>query len=196
MRLREMIQGVDSLHGRGISVKTFPVSDDRVVVEGRLDDERMVTVYRPWDAEPKEAGPVHGMCARFLVGDHPLCILDAEAEMTTVPNSLCQLACQSVKKLIGQKIVSGYSERVRQIIGGANGCAHLTHLAVVMGPAAVHGCGVLYARRKRPMPGSWEEVAGLDYIVNSCHLWTPEGPFMDQLKAVIQDHSQKRGQRG
>lgn len=185
MTLQEMIRDVKPLHSRKIEVRTFPVEGGRVVVEGRLADERLVGIYRAWETNPRPAGPVHGMCVRFLVGGYPLTILDAEAEMPIVPTPLCARARESVRKLIGEKIISGYSERVRDIIGGINGCAHLTHLAVVMGPAAVHGFWTLFAQHARPRPASLEEVEGLDYILNSCHLWTPDGHFMEEIREIL-----------
>lgn len=185
MHLKDMIRDVMPLHSRRIEIQSFPVEKDRIVVEGRLSDERMINIYRAWEDEPRPAGPVHGMRVRFLVGEFPLAILDAEAEMPTVPTPLCRQARESVRKLIGEKIISGYSERVRDIIGGVNGCTHLTHLAVVMGPAAVHGFWTLFAQHARPRPASMEEMAGLEYIINSCHLWTPDGPFMEDIRKSI-----------
>ncbi len=185
--LKEMIKGQEPLHCRGIDIKTYPAEGSRVIVEGRLDDERQVPVYRSWAPEPRPAGPVHGLVVRFLVGDYPLTIIDAEAEMPTVPHELCDKAKESVKKLINMPITSGYSERVRDIIGGINGCAHLTHLAVVMGPAAVHGFWTLFAQNPFPKPKTEKDLVGLDYIINTCHLWTPDGPFIRELKEMLEE---------
>jgi len=167
-------------------VATYPLEDFKAVVEGRLEDERLVDIYRHWDTRPREKGPVHGLVVRFLVGEYPLTILDAEAEMPVVPDERCAEADQSVKKLIGMTITSGYSERVRNLIGGTAGCTHLTHLAVAMGPPALHGFWTLFAQHPRPAPKSLEELEGLSVLLNSCHLWTKDGPFIQKIKDRIE----------
>lgn len=183
--LKEMMAGAKPVHSRNISITSYPVDDFRIVVEGHLNDERQVEIYRHWDSKPRAEGPVHGLIARFLVGEWPLTILDAEAEMPTIPNADCVGAEESIKKVIGEQIRSGYSERVRELVGGVNGCTHLTTLIVVMGTAALHGFWTHYARYPRAAPSSLDQVEGLNYLVNSCHLWTEDGPMMQELKALI-----------
>ncbi|MEW5735195.1 MAG: DUF2889 domain-containing protein [Thermodesulfobacteriota bacterium] len=183
--LKGMIQGKTPIHRRDISIATYPLDDFKVVVEGKLNDDRLVPIYRHWDNKPRAVGPVHGLCVRLLVGEYPLRILDAEADMDTVPNPGCPAAAESVKKVIGEKITPGFSDRVREKIGGAAGCTHLTHLVVVMGPAALHGFWTLYAQHPRTAPKSMEEVEGLEYLLNSCHLWTPDGPYVQELREII-----------
>ncbi len=194
--LASLAQGKSPLHTRKISVTTYPVDGSRVLVEGRLDDERLVPIYRHWDRRPRAEGPVHGLCVRLLVGNYPITILDAEAEMPTVPNPMCVTARESVKRIVGEKIRPGYSERVRDIMGGVAGCTHLTHLVVVMGPAALHGIWTLYAQNPRPAPKSLEEVEGLEYLLNSCHLWTPDGPYVAELKEMIRNLAREEKEHG
>lgn len=190
--IKEMIGDKKPIHRRNISISTYPLDDFKVVVEGRLNDDRLVPIYRHWDNMPRAVGPVHGLCIRFLVGNYPLTILDAEADMETVPNADCSIAEQSMKKIIGEKITPGFSDRIREKIGGAAGCTHLTHLAVVMGPAALHGFWTLYAQYPRTAPKSLEEVEGLEYLLNSCHLWTPDGPYVQELKEMIKKIGEKQ----
>lgn len=185
--------GVEPIHQRKMSITTYPVGDFQVVVEGRLDDCRLVEIYRHWDSAPRDKGPVHGLVVRFLVGDYPLAILDAEAEMPVVPNGECPDAAESVKKLIGLSITAGYSDRVRTLIGSFAGCTHLTHLAVVMGPAALHGFWTHYARHPRPAPKSFEELEGLSYLLNSCHLWTEDGPYVKSLRQMFDENRDGEG---
>jgi hypothetical protein len=189
MPLKAMIENAAPLHRRRITVTTYPVTDHRVVVEGELLDERLVEIYRHWDSKPRSKGPVHGLIVRLLVGSYPITILDAEAQMPTVPNDLCRDADTSVKKVIGTQIRAGYSEHIRDLIGGTSGCTHLTHLVVVMGPPALHGFWTLYAQSPRPAPKSLEEVEGLEYLINSCHLWQEGGSYLNELKQIIAEQA-------
>lgn len=190
--LKKMMKDAKPVHTRGIEIATYPVKGQRVVVEGWLRDERLVEIYRHWDQKPRQTGPVHGLCVRLLVGGFPLEILDAEAQMPTVPTGQCVDIKDSVKKVIGTTITAGYSERVRNLIGGIEGCTHLTHLVVVMGPAALHGAWTVYAQNSRPAPKTLEEVEGLEYLINSCHLWAPDGVLVRNLKETIDRLAEKQ----
>ncbi|SHI73900.1 Protein of unknown function [Desulfatibacillum alkenivorans DSM 16219] len=184
--LKDVVENAKPVHTRKLEVASYPAPDGNVVVEGWLRDERYVGIYRGYDAEIKGPGPVHGMCVRFLVGDYPITILDAEAEMPTIPNEHCIEIKDSVKKVIGEKITSGYSERIRHLLKGTKGCTHLTHLMVVMGPAALHGFWTLHAQNPRPIPKTMDEVGGLEYLINSCHLWAEDGLHMQAIRDAVE----------
>lgn len=175
----------EPVHQRKLEIKTFPASENRMVVEGCLKDDRLVTGYH-WNGTERKPGIIHHMFIRLLIGGFPITILDAEAEMPGVPQEACIELKNSVKKIIGVKIVSGYSDEIRKRVGGINGCTHLTHLLVVMGPAALHGFWNHAAMTPRPIPKSFDAVPGLNYLVNSCKLWAEDGPFIEKIKEEIE----------
>ncbi len=185
-RLKDMIHQ-DPVHERRVELRTYPIENNRVIVEGWLRDERFVSGYH-WDGQERPPGVVHWMCVRLLVGDWPLRILDAEAEMPGVPKDFCRDTRESVEKVVGLAIVSGFSDEVRRLIGGVKGCAHLTYLIVAMGPAALHGYWAQQSRLPRPVPRSIDEFSGLRYLVNSCRLWKEDGPMME----LVRDSLEKR----
>ncbi|MFP4475515.1 MAG: DUF2889 domain-containing protein [Desulfatibacillaceae bacterium] len=191
--LKDLIQDREPVHRRNLDISTYPAGEGRVVVEGWLKDERLVEIYRHWDNNPREAGVVHWFCARLLVGDWPMTILDAEAEVRELPSDECVEVLDSIKRVVGLRISPGYSEEVRGLMGGAQGCSHLTHLVIVMGPPALHGFWTTFARHPRPMPTSLDEVEGLKYLVNSCALWTPDGPHMRTLEEQIAKYRREQG---
>jgi len=181
------------VHERRLELRTYPLKNDQLVVEGWLKDDRLIQGYH-WNGKPREPGAVHRMCVRMLIGGWPVTILDAEAEMPQTPHELCPSTLDSVKKLVGLQIVSGYSEKVNRLIGGVRGCNHLTHLIVVMGTAALHGYWTQYSRERRPIPHSLDEFMGLSSLINSCMLWGEDGPIMQEIKAVLANHSNEAGQ--
>ena len=129
---------------------------------------------------------IHHMIIRLVVGGAPLRILDAEAEMPHVPLPLCETTRESVKKIIGIKIKSGFGEKVHKLIGGVKGCAHLTHLLIVMVQEALHGYWTHKMRNPQPPPGSLEEIEGLSYLLNSCSLWRKDGPIMQEIQQFLE----------
>jgi len=182
--LKEQIKGVP-VHERRLELRSYPLEDGRLIIEGWLRDERLVDGYH-WNGVPRERGVVHWMCIRFLVGDWPLTILDAEGEMPDIPHPLCSSTLEGIKRAVGIKIVAGYSEEIRRIFGGVRGCNHLTHLMMVMGTAALHGYWTQDSRERRPVPRSLEGFEALPELVNSCALWGEDGPIMKDLKAAIE----------
>lgn len=184
-RLKDLIREAP-VHERRLTFKTYPLENDQVIVEGWLRDERLVTGFH-WNGQSRPQGVVHWMCVRLLVGGWPLSILDAEAEMPGVPHELCPTTLESVKKIINIDIVSGYSDEIKKRLGGVKGCAHLTHLILAMGPAALHGYWAQRSRKKRPVPRSMEEISGLSLLINSCRLWREDGPMMQMIRETMEE---------
>ena len=183
-KLKELIKGAP-VHERRLELRSYPLEDGRLIIEGWLRDERLVDGYH-WNGVPREPGVVHWMCIRFLVGDWPLTILDAEGEMPNVPHDQCPTTLERIKRVVGIKIVAGYSGQIRKIFGGVRGCNHLTHLMMVMGTVALHGYWTHHSRERRPVPRSLEEFEALPQLLNSCALWRKDGPIMKDLKAAIE----------
>jgi Protein of unknown function (DUF2889) len=182
--LKEMIKG-PPVHERKLALRSYPLADGRLIIEGWLRDERLVDGYH-WNGVRRDPGVVHWMCIRFMVGGWPLTILEAEGEMPDVPHDLCPTTLEGIKRVVGIKIVAGYSEQIRKVFGGIKGCNHLTHLMMVMGTAALHGYWTHHSRKPRPVPRSLEEFEALPQLVNSCALWGEDGPIMKDLKSAIE----------
>ncbi len=172
------------IHQRVLDMSSYALDDEKIVVEGSLRDERFRPIYE-LSGQKREEGVIHHMVIRILVGGVPLRILDAEAEMPHVPLPLCVTTRESVKKIIGLKIKSGFGEKVHKLIGGVEGCAHLTHLLTVMVQEALHGYWTHKMRKPEPPPNSLEEIDGLSYLLNSCSLWQEDGPIMQEIKDFI-----------
>ena len=183
-KLKDLIRDAP-VHERRLEFRTYPLEDERLIVEGWLKDERLVPGYH-WDGGARPTGTVHWMCVRLLLGGRPLSILDAEAEMPGVPHPLCPTTLDSVKKIIGLPIVSGYGEAVHKRLGGVQGCNHLTHLIATMGTAALHGYWTQRSREPLPMPKSLDEFPDLGNVINSCRLWREDGPLMEQIRTTIE----------
>jgi hypothetical protein len=182
--LKELIKETP-IHERRLTIRTYPLEDNRVIVEGWLRDERLIFGFHR-DGQPRPPGVVHLMGVRMLLGDFPITILEAEAEMSTTPHELCPTVAETVKEIVGLPIVSGFSDQVRKKLGGAEGCSHLMHLILAMGPAVLHGFWAHQSRDPQPVPRSFEEIPGLPYLINSCQLWKEDGPLIQQIKGMFE----------
>jgi hypothetical protein len=166
----EKLKG-ELVHSRTIDIRSYAVDEERLLVEGVLRDERPCGIYT-LTGQKREAGPVHGMLVRLLVGGMPARILEAEAEMFKAPNDECREALHSIKKLQGLPIVYGFTREVKDRLGGTAGCTHLATLVLTLGGAAVQGMAAYRARQ--PVPPEVGQ-AMLDYLKNSCLVWREDG---------------------
>ena len=182
-RLKDLIPG-PPVHQRKIEIRTVPLDSGQIVVEGWLTDNRLLAGYH-WDGRPRPPGVVHRIGVRLLVGDWPPVILEAEADMVDIPHELCPTVADSIQKIVGVSVAAGFSEQVRHRLGGVEGCSHLTHLLLSMGPAILHGFWAHHSRQPRSVPRSKEEVQGLQYLINSCRLWREDGPLLQLVDETI-----------
>jgi len=166
------------IHTRKIDMATYEHSDQSIILEGTLHDERLVDVFRP-TGEKSPSGPIHHMRIRMQVGGPGLIIEDIDVEIGTAPNELCQEALDSLRPVIGLPIAAGFTARIKKRVGGAKGCAHLVALLTAMAPAAVQGAWATMSRK--PIDPEHLPIA-IERIKDTCMLWRTDGPFMREYE--------------
>jgi hypothetical protein len=168
------------VHTREISMRTSDLGDHHILVEGNLIDHR----YRPNLAGASEESElVHHMVIRLKVKGPGMLIEQAEATMPHHPREECPEVLPWIRNLEGLEITPGYSMKVKKVIGGTKGCAHLTSLVIAMGESAVQGYWSAY--------GAESERAGLreqtiKKFINTCHLWKEDGPIIKGLRETLE----------
>jgi hypothetical protein len=173
----EMTKG-KPVHTRKIKINAFDLGDQQVLVEGELLDTR------PVGSEEKGEGlrTIHRLFARIRVQGPDLTITHVDAEMKRIPREGCPEALPAVQKLAGLRIISGYTQRVKDLIGDVKGCSHLTSLFLTMGPVAVQGYFAAYGRKGAARTPDNPAFARL---LNSCHVWRDDGPFVRSLMGAL-----------
>jgi hypothetical protein len=166
------------VHSRDISIRTFDVGGNRILVEGCLKDHR----HRPRGEETFQGSfLVHDMVMRLTVKGPGMVIESVEAEMPQHPRRGCTDVLPWMQKLVGERIMSGFTQRVKELVGNSRGCAHMTSLLLTLGPAAVQGFWAAYGVESRKI--GWGDPR-IRMVVNTCHLWREDGPLVQQLKAT------------
>lgn len=163
------------VQSRAIEIQIFDLGDHRVMVEGQLRDRRLV----PPRGSQDHPALIHHLVARLWVRGPDLTITAAEAEMKQFPRDLCPEILPGLQKLVGLRIITGYTQKVKELIGGVQGCSHLTNLFLTMGPAAVQGYWAAYGRE--PGARSLNNPAILR-VIDSCHVWRKDGPLVQSLE--------------
>ena len=171
------------VHTRKISMRTSDVGDHTIEVEGDLTDHR----YGPGrHAPPEEFELVHHMVIRMKIRGPAMFIEQAEATMPHHPRQECTVVLPWIRKLEGLRIAPGFTMKVKRIIGGKNGCAHLTSLIIAMGEAAVQGYWTAYGVEKG-REGVREQ--DLKQFINTCYLWREDGPIVKEFREPPESES-------
>ncbi|WP_406443167.1 DUF2889 domain-containing protein [Streptomyces sp. NBC_00631] len=160
------------LHRRTIIVTAYEEGGGEISVEAELRDER------PWEKPP--GGVVHRMVLAVRVRLADMVIVAAEAGMKDFPHAECPLITPAFDQLVGLCVTAGYSRAVQERFRGVSGCAHLYELSRALGPAVVQSA--LSARNRAAGPASHDPRATAR-VLNSCHIWAPDGVGLRKLDA-------------
>ena len=172
------------IHTRSIDVAIYTCEDDAIIVEGQLKDDRLIDSYRSGgDVIPP--GAVHNMIIRMKVRGPDLIIEDIDVEMPTVPNDGCLETRRSLEPIKGLSIVSGFTLKVKNLVGGAKGCAHLMALLMTMAPAAVQGAWS--AATRQPSNSQALKTYSMGRLKNTCYVWRSDGPAFKKYKHSIKE---------
>lgn len=163
----------EKIHTRRIEVTTYDCGQQGVIVEGKLKDDRLQAISRP-TGERVPPGTVHHMIIRMMVRGPKLTIEDIDVEMPTVPYEECSETLTSLEPVKGMHIASGFTNNVKELVGGAKGCAHLVALLVSMASAAVQGAWTAVSRR--PAVQSAYRDQAMASIIDTCMVWRKDGP--------------------
>jgi hypothetical protein len=171
------------VHTREISMRTSDLGGHTILVEGSLVDHR----YRPGENKAsKESELVHHMVIQLKVKGPRMLIENAEAAMPHHPREECPDVLPWIRNLEGLEIAPGYSVKVKKVIGGIKGCAHLTSLVIAMGESAVQGYWAAYGA-ERGNAGLPEQT--IKKFINTCHLWKEDGPIVKGLRESLESKS-------
>jgi hypothetical protein len=169
-------------------MRASDLGDHTIEVEGDLIDHR----YPPAHHVPSEESElIHHMVIRLKIKGPAMFIEQAEATMPHHPRQECPVVLPWIRKLEGVRIAPGFTMKVKRVIGGKNGCAHLTSLVIAMGESAVQGYRSAYGVEKE-RGGLCEQ--DLKQFINTCYLWREDGPIVKEFHEPLESKApSKRG---
>jgi hypothetical protein len=178
------------VHTRKISMRTSDLGDRTIEVEGDLIDHR----YRRGHHVPSGGSElVHHMVIRLKIKGPAMFIEQAEATMPHHPREECPVVLPWIRKLEGLRIAPGFTMKVKRVIGGKNGCAHLTSLIIAMGESAVQGYWAAYGVEKGREHGREQD---LKQFINTCFLWREDGPMVKELRERLESQAPSERSEG
>ncbi|MEW6444136.1 MAG: DUF2889 domain-containing protein [bacterium] len=173
------------VHTRKITMTTYSVDDDKVLVEGVLRDDRLKQAFGLTSGETRPAGVIHDLTIRILVDGRELRIEEVEVDLDHVPHDDCRETQDSLRALVGRRIEPGFSMWVRNTFGGPRGCAHLNALLLAMASAAVQGLWTHWASSSVSSETVHSWVSESHYLIDTCRPWRKDGPRASKLREAF-----------
>ncbi len=171
------------LHTRNIEVTTYDYDGQRIIVEGFLRDDRFQESYAI-TGETFPGGVIHHMAIRLLVNCDNLLIEDVDVDLLAVPREVCRKTIDCLAPIKGLTVTKGFTLKVKKLAGGTKGCTHLVELLQAMAPAVFQGFGAHQARKPADFDLDREKMI-FKFLVNTCHAWREDGPFVEMFKKKL-----------
>ena len=172
------------VHTRDIKIATYAYDDDHIIVEGELNDNRIISNFSH-TGKRRSPGNIHHMFIRLLIEIESIRIVRVEIEMPGIPHQECPESIRSFAKLEGMRIAPGFTSKVRNKIGGPKGCAHLGGLLMAMASAALQGLWTYQAQNGHR--GKDIDHLAKNYLIDTCWVWRQDGPLVERLKNSVED---------
>ncbi len=185
MHIDQPIPG-EKIHTRKIDISTYAHGDKSIIVEGILQDDRLKPYYRI-SGEKHPPHTVHRMIIRMHIEGDELRIKEIESRLDDFPQADCPQAAVSLNQINGWRIAPGFTQRIKELLSGKNGCAHLTALLLAMAPAAVQG--YWSNRAQKPQDKNISKEIMNQFLIDTCWVWRREGHLAQKILETAADSS-------
>jgi hypothetical protein len=157
------------LHTRRITAEGYQRTDGLYDLEAHLVDTK--TFDRETPAKTRAAGQsIHDMRLRITI-DAGMHIVGAEAAFDEVPyEQACETVAPDYGKLVGLRIAPGFNSQVRNLLGGRQGCTHMTDLIGVLATLAFQAVANQKARE--------QQATKRPFQFDRCHGLRTDGPVV------------------
>jgi len=174
----------EPIHTRRVTCNGYRRADGLWDIEGHLVDTKSYGFSNQDRGEVAPGEPIHEMWLRLTVDD-TLTILAVEAVTDHGPFGICPNITPNFQRLVGLQIKSGFTQAVRERVGGVHGCTHLVELT---GPVATTAFQTIfpYLSRMRARqegredgpPQAEGDKAKRPLLLNTCHAFASDSPVV------------------
>jgi hypothetical protein len=161
-------------HRRTLTMEGFFREDGLIEVEGHLVDQKAYDFESDWRGTVTAGSPVHDMWIRLTLDEH-LTVKDVAVAMDAGPHPICPAITPAFSKLIGERIKPGWNIRVRELLGGVQGCTHLVEMLGPLGTVAYQTVGPSRVRAPNAPPPDPNKPPAR---IGQCHAFAPDGPIV------------------
>ena len=171
----------EAVHTRSIVCRSFRRDDGWIDVDGRFIDTRPFGYDSPFRGHCPPGSALHHMQLRLTV-DREHRIRALVAAMPGTPYAGCAEVIPNFQRLVGLSIGRGFRKRVREHIGGVEGCTHIVGLLDAMAAGAVQSFASDAWAPRRPGQPEPVRIWRLETLVDTCWSYRADGEVMRRLK--------------
>ncbi len=169
------------VHTRRINCRAFRLGNGWLEIEASLADEKGEPV--PFRSRPpvQPGALMHGM-SLLLTVDAEFVIRDIRAATQTAPWAMCGGTDDAYRKLIGLRIGPGFSRQMKKLVGGIEGCTHVTELVAQAANTYMQASWPDRIARQMAVsadPRQWPDQGAVGFV-NHCHAWRQDGATLEQ----------------
>ena len=163
------------IHQRSYNVEAWADPGDMLRVRGQLTD----TIMQGLGLADGTPLVIHDMWIELICDPMTFEVVDVRSDMEVHPYVTCPTIVAAYRQLIGESVARGYSRKVKELFGGAQGCTHLGALLIAMGPVVIQARWQFDNLHTDPL--AEEQYTELDrerhmnLSAGSCHMWAGEG---------------------
>jgi len=146
----------EHIHTRQVECRGYRRADGLWDIEGHITDVKTYGFGNRERGEVAAGTPIHDMWIRLTIDDS-LTIQAVEAVTDASPYRICPNVTPNFQRLVGLKIGAGFRKRVRERLGGTEGCTHLVELLGPVGTTAFQTVFPMLNRDNREFRGDAKE---------------------------------------
>jgi hypothetical protein len=172
----------EAFHRRRIEVDGFRRSDGLWDIDAHLVDTKTYAFDNDWRGEVRPGEPLHDMWLRVTIDDD-MVVRDVIAVAAAHPFRVCPQITGNFRRLIGERLGAGWRRRVRELLGGVEGCTHLVDL---LDPVATVAFQTLRSERARALMADRPKPAvdrprRRPAVIDTCHAMRADGEVVRQF---------------
>ncbi|SMF33306.1 Protein of unknown function [Tistlia consotensis] len=163
----------EPMHTRRYSFEAFRRADGLWDIDAQLTDTKTYGFDNDYRGRIEAGEPLHGMWLRLTL-DEDFLVHAIEAVSDHTPYAVCPAVTPNFQRIVGLRIGPGWRNKVRQQVGGVEGCTHLVEMLGALGTVAYQALYPVRVRRESeaPQPGRRPPLLG------SCHAFAPDSPVV------------------
>ncbi len=157
------------LHTRTFQFSGYRRGDGLWDIDGHMTDIKTYGFKNDFRGEIGPEEPLHDMWIRLTLDDDFL-VHDIEAATEAAPYQVCPQITPNFKKVIGVRVGRGWRQKIRERVGGVEGCTHLVELLGAMATVAFQTIYPVLAKTATARASTQKPV-----LIDSCHAFRADG---------------------
>ncbi len=161
------------VHNRRYDFQAFQREDGLWDIDAHLVDSKSYGFDNAYRGRVEAGEPIHGMWLRLTI-DEDFLIHGIEAVSDHTPFATCPQITPNFRKMVGERIAPGWRNKVREKLGGTEGCTHLVEMLGALGTVAFQAVFPSRERSGKNAPRPGRRPA----LIDSCYAFASDGPVV------------------